>query len=443
MIEQFKVFCQNNRLASQDATTLIALSGGLDSVVLCKLFSLVQWPFAIAHCNFKLRGDESNEDEQFCRTLAQTYQVPFYSIQFDTLQIATQQKESIQVAARNLRYNWLEQIRSEHQYATIATAHHNNDRIETFLYNFTKGTGIRGLRSIPAINGKIIRPLLFSSKEAMVAFAKTHKLQYREDSSNATSKYNRNKIRLEVIPVLKEINPNLENTALRNFDHLKDLEQIYYWAIKKWQTQILEETTTGFKIDLKKLMASPAPSSILYELIEPFGFNNNQVENILTDHKVNSGTQFLSSSHLLLINRDELVIESSNKKQLELIEIVQGQSSLNTDNLQFSFQWNLSKPDQFPTQKNSALIDHDKLKFPLILRRWQTGDTFCPLGMNGQQQKLKDFFVNTKLSRFEKEKVWLLVSDNKICWVVGYRLDERYKITDDTKEVLQIEVSNV
>ncbi len=438
MVEKFKAFCQKHELVTPNTTTLIALSGGLDSVVLCKLFHLTNWPFAIAHCNFKLRGDASNQDHVFCQALAENYGVSFYSTLFDTANVATERKESIQLTARNLRYTWLEEIRAQHQYTNIATAHHNNDRIETFLYNFTKGTGVRGLRSIPEKNGKIIRPLLFSSKEELMAFAKTHDLKYREDASNTSTKYNRNKIRLEAIPVLKEINPNLEHTALRNFDHLKDLEQIYLWAMNQWRSQILEKTVAGYKISLPKLLNSPAPSSILYELVQPFGFQNEQVQNILSDHKVNSGAQFFSKSHRLLINRQELLIEKTNTTQDSIFEIPQNHSSLTTGKEQFSFEWNISVPNQFSNQKNIALLDQEKLQFPLLLRRWKAGDSFCPLGMKGQRQKLKDFFINAKLSRFEKEGIWLLVSGEEICWIVGHRMDERFKITADTKLVLRV-----
>lgn len=441
MVEEFKAFCKKHQLIDPDSSTLVALSGGLDSVALCKIFSLANWPFALAHCNFKLRGEESDEDERFCQSLASEYKVPFFSIRFETEQIATNQKQSIQVTARNLRYEWLEQVRSENQFAKIATAHHNNDRIETFLYNFTKGAGIRGLRSIPEKNGKIIRPLLFSTKENLLAFAKMHHLKHREDKSNASTKYNRNKLRLEAIPVLKKINPNLEKTALRNFDHLKDLEQIYLWAIDQWKAQILEETANGFKINLSKLIASPAPTSILYELVEPFGFHSEQIQNILSEHKINSGAQFFSKSHRLLINRDDLLIEASKNAPLLLFEIHQNQSTLKTDDLQFLFQWNTPPPSLFPSQKNIVLIDQNKLQFPLILRRWQAGDSFCPIGMNGKRQKLKDFFINAKLSRFEKEQTWLLVSGNDICWIAGHRMDERFKITASTLSVLRITVS--
>jgi len=440
MLEEFKAFCQKHQLVSPNTTTVIALSGGIDSVVLCHLFSLAKWPFAIAHCNFQLRGEESNGDEQFCKSLAIKYDVPFFSTQFDTKQVAIDQKQSVQVAARNLRYTWLKEISIDNQFETIATAHHNNDRIETFLYNFTKGSGIRGLRSIPIKNEKIIRPLLFSSKEDILAFAKTHDLKHREDASNATTKYDRNQLRLEAIPVLKAINPNLEKTTLQNFEHLKELEQIYLWAIDWWRTKVMKETATGYAIDLKKLMDSPTPASILFELLTPFGFLNNQVQNILAERKINSGSQFFSPAHRLLINRDVLLIEPTEKFQLQILEIHQNQTSLSTGDQPFSFQWNRPKPDTFPSEKNIALLDQNKLQFPLQLRRWQSGDSFYPLGMNGQRQKLKDFFINAKLSLFEKEQIWLLVSGNKICWVVGHRLDERFKVTEDTVVVLRVEL---
>ncbi len=439
MISKFKAFLKERQLSVTSKPTLLAVSGGIDSVVLCHLYYTCKLPFAIAHCNFKLRDDESDADQSFCQQLANDYGVPFFTISFDTQTIAQVQKTSIQVAARYLRYKWLESISDEQQYEHIATAHHLNDKIETFLYNFTKGTGIRGLRSIPVKNEKIIRPLLFASKKEITAYALQHDLDFREDSSNASTKYQRNKIRHEVIPVLKTINPNLEHTSINTFNNLKDLETIYLWAIDHWKREVTKERDQQSYIDLKKLMATPAPSSLLYEIIHPFGFQAEQVEQILSAQTRESGAQFFSGTHRLVKDRDYLIVDLDKTIESQIVEIQHMQDAVDQHEIHLALRWETTSPSVFPTNKNIVYLNSNKLKFPLTLRRWKAGDIFCPLGMGGKRQKLKDFFINNKFSLLDKENVWLLCSGDDICWVVGHRLDERFAAkAGEEKEVLEI-----
>jgi len=438
MKQNFITYCNQHQLVDSTSTTLIAVSGGVDSVVLCDLMFGAGWPFAIAHCNFQLRGDSSEEDALFCKALSEKYQVPFYTTRFSTNKIAEEQKESVQLTARNLRYSWLEQIRFENQFSSIATAHHINDRIETFLYNFTKGTGIRGLRSIPSRNGLIVRPLLFASKDTIVKYAEANQLDFRIDRSNASTKYNRNKIRLEAIPVLKAINPSLEQTASHSFKHLEDIEKIYAWSIQHWKQLVLRKNKEQIIIDLVELQAAPGYLTILYELIRPYGFQKDHVTMITSKDTKSSGAQFTSTDYRLLINRQQLIISPLGNIKSAPLLLTDDQTEVSHHDIQLQLEWDGTKPEQFGSEKNIAYLDQEKLQLPLQLRKWAPGDSFCPLGMNGKSQKIKDFFTNEKFSIYDKEQTWLLCSDETICWIVGHRIDNRFKVEDHTRRVLKI-----
>ncbi len=435
MLAELQTFVNQNQLFKPQNSILIAVSGGIDSVVLCYLFSMANWKFGVAHCNFQLRGRAADEDEQFVQQLAKELSTPFYNIQFDTQKIAEAQKASIQLVARELRYDWLEQIRVEQAYDYIATAHHLNDSIETGIYNFAKGTGIRGLTGIPIKNNRIIRPLHFATKQEIQKFAKENNIEYRMDSSNADAKYNRNKIRHFVIPALQTINPNLEYTAKKTFQNLQATTEIFDWAIeqmKQQSSQIVGETKT---INLKKISDFPYPTTVLYEIIKDYNFNADQAQQILESQA--TGKQFFSDTHEALINRHLLMIRPK-------VENVASIYWINTDTNYLSIgeaELLIKKtpvPSAFLADNNWAVLDYDTLKFPLILRRWKAGDHFQPLGMRGKKQKIQDFFSNNKVSRFAKEKVWILESNGEICWIIGHRIDERFKITATTQQCLTL-----
>ncbi len=414
---------------------LIAVSGGVDSVVLCYLAASANWNFGIAHCNFQLRGKDSSDDEQFVKELAHQLNVPFHTITFTTQQMATDAKQSIQLIARQLRYDWLEHIRQQFNYDFIATAHHTNDSIETFIYNFAKGTGIKGLLGIPQQNKNIIRPLWFVTKTKIEMYANDNHITFREDSSNAEDKYARNKIRHHVIPVLKAINPNLEVTAQQTIDHLKDTNSIFNWAIQYFKTQIIQKEEDTIIVDLVQLNELPAPKTVLYQILVDYQFHADQVHQIMESQL--TGKQFFSPTHQCLIDRNKLIVRPISNEKEKVLWIHSETQEIQLGKGKLVLQ-KTTPPKTFSKATNVAYFDIDKLYFPLKLRRWQEGDHFQPIGMKGKRQKLQDFFSNVKLSRIAKEKVWILESNGEICWVIGYRISEHCKITPRTKQSIQM-----
>lgn len=439
MLKLLEYYIQQHLLFKPTDRILVAVSGGIDSVVLCYLLKQLGANFAIAHCNFQLRGEASDLDAVFVKGLAKELNVSHFATKFDTQKLADEESTSIQIMARELRYDWLEDIRQAMNFDVIATAHHTNDSIETALYNLAKGSGIRGVRGILPKHDFIIHPLLFADKDMIVEYVEKNDIAYREDASNATDKYMRNKIRHQIIPVLKEINPSLEKTSRQTFNHLRDVETIYLWAINGIRQQIMSRNEQVTSLSFKTLDYYPAKETILYELLRPFGFNSSQVMQLLNGGK--SGSQFISSSHRLIIDHDQYLIQPLKDNQVDgqneyLINYDQEEIHLPKGKLQLT---HLDKrPDQFPTTTNVACLDLAKLVFPLKLRRWQAGDQFQPLGMNGQHKKVQDYFSDKKLSILEKERVWLLESNGVICWIVDHRIDERFKVDLTTDRVLVI-----
>lgn len=437
MLDNFKNFIKKEKLFGKNQKILLAVSGGIDSVVMSFLFKSAGYEFGIAHCNFKLRGKESDLDEEFVKQLAEKLKVPFHSISFDTEKIAARQKKSIQVAARQLRYQWFETLLNEFGYHAVATAHHASDSIETVLYNFTKGCGIRGLHGIAPKTGKIVRPLLFAYRTEIEQFAAKQKIAFREDSSNLSEKYMRNKIRKKIIPVLTGINPAFEKTAVETIGNLRETEAVFDWAIERIRNEVVEEIN-----DLIRIRYTDIPqegiSTILYELLKPFGFNPGQCRQILFDEHAQSGAAFFSESHRLVIARKYYVIDKIETKNELLFSITPETERVVLEDLEFVFEILNELPDGVSKDSSIAQLDFERLEFPLPLRKWKPGDHFQPLGMNGKRQKLQDFFTHRKLSIPEKEKIWILESNGNICWVAGLRIDERYKVRSDTKKYLQI-----
>ncbi len=439
ILQTIQQYVQEHQLFTEGDRILIAVSGGIDSIVLCHILSKLAVSFGLAHCNFKLRGKDSEEDEAFVKQVAKQLNVPFYSISFFTDKIAEQKKQSIQEVARDLRYDWLEKIRHEHDYQYIATAHHLNDSIETVLYNFTKGCGIRGLHGILPKRDKIIRPLLGVTKDEIIKFANEEKIVFREDVSNSTDKYSRNKIRHHVVPVLKELNPNFEITSNNTIQRLNEAEELFDFAIDFIKKDLLIRQDNQLKISISKLSSSPAPKTILFETIHPYGFNNQQIEQIMQSIENQPGKVFYSTDNCLLIDREFLVIKQKENTGGVKYYLDQTGSTLPLEISSIHSQIIESPPFEVEKNSSKAYLDLDTLKFPLTLRQWKEGDKFQPLGMKGHSKKLQDFFVDLKLSRFEKEKVWILESEGQICWVVGLRIDERYKVTQQTKRCYVIE----
>jgi len=445
MLHSFTTYIKKEKLFSKTDSILLTVSGGIDSIVMCELFHQAGLKFGIAHCNFQLRAEESDTDELFVEELAEKYNVQFHSVSFDTSAFAKKNKLSIQVAARKLRYDWFEEIRTQFDYNYIATAHHQDDSIETFFINLIRGTGIAGLHGILPKQNNIIRPLLFTNKKEIELFAKKNKLKFREDSSNASDKYVRNKIRHRLIPLLKELNPNIHKTIADDIQRLSETEKVYKKEIRNKRSKIITEDKNGIRISIKALKKLNPIAPYLFEFLYPLGFNSTTVDEIIESLNKQSGKQFFSATHRLIKDRDCLIIESRHQAQesrqtkASHFIIKKSQKSLTVDGVKLNFK-SISKTKnyQLQTTNESANIDFDRLQFPIEIRRWEKGDVFYPLGMN-RKKKLSDFFIDKKLSIPEKENTWVLTSKKEIVWVIGMRLDNRYKVTDKTKKIYFVE----
>jgi tRNA(Ile)-lysidine synthase len=447
LLNDFKTYTEKEALFLPGDTLLLAVSGGIDSVVLCEIFHLLNYRFAIAHCNFQLRGEESEKDEAFVRDLAKRYSVPVWVKKFETEIYAAQNKISIQVAARTLRYGWFNELletstaEKENRLNYIVTAHHSDDNIETVLMNFFKGTGITGMRGMLPKTGRLIRPLLFSAKKDLLAFAEAHQLAYREDSSNASDKYSRNYIRHQVVPLIEKLYPGAGENLIANINRFRDTEILYMQAIAVHKKRLLEYRNNEVYIPLLKLLKTDPLASVVYEIAKDYDFSSAQAEEIISLLHADTGKFILSATHRILKNRNWLIISPLQIQQSYI-------SVIEKDTTQVLFEQgilrlhkkkaiiNSGKP-VFSTSPGIATFDLKDIRFPLLLRRWKTGDYFYPLGM-AKKKKLSRFFIDQKLSLADKEKVWVLEMNKKIIWVVNYRIDDRFKITDSTKEIIQV-----
>lgn len=425
-------FIEREKLCTPADRILVAVSGGPDSVALVHLFQQLGYDTGIAHCNYGLRGAASDGDEAFVQDLAGQFGLPFYSISFPTREQAAKEGRSIQEVARDLRYGWLETVRQKEHFDWIATGHHADDSVETVLFHLAKGCGIRGMHGILPKQGFLIRPLLFAGKEEVLDLLQRGAIPFRTDRSNEELYYDRNKIRHGVVPVLQSINPDFGTTARRTIRHLREAELFFDYAIREWKGRAVKPYTDGLRISWKTLLESPAPPTLLYEILAPHGFTGAQLRTIFKNEQLQPGRRWYSSSHCLLSDREHLLLEPLSKNRIDRIPVERedGELSLPEGILYFEF---LSKPPTtFPDSNREAFLDGDRLQFPLLLRRWQAGDSFQPLGMNGQRKKLQDFFSDLKLSIFEKEKTWILESSGQIAWVVGRRIDESFKLSPDS-----------
>ena len=421
---------------------LLAVSGGMDSIVMTDLFFRVNRPFSIAHCNFKLREKESDDEEMFVKQLSEKYEVKYFIKHFDTKKFSEEESVSIQMAARKLRYDWFEKLRIENDFGFIATAHHKNDNTETVLLNLVRGKGIEGLIGIPSKNNFIIRPLLFASRDAIKEYALQQNLEWRDDSSNSLDKYQRNFIRHKIVPLLSEINPSLENAISNVSAFAEETILLAKESIEKYRNEIIAKSGDEVIINTEKIFNHHAKKTLLYHLLKEFHFNSSQIE-LIASEKEKSGIVFYSDSHRLLINRRNLIITSCTKIINDQIFVLKADDRELHFNDESIFLKHLSTYTT-SEKNNSAIIltDASKINFPLALRRWQKADYFYPLGME-HRKKLSDFFTDEKFSMIDKENAWLLVNGSdgsgEIIWIINHRLDHRYRVTDQTKKIIQFQ----
>lgn len=433
-------------LAEPPMPYLLAVSGGRDSSVMAHLFAEAGLPFGIAHCNFQLRGEDSEGDARFVAQLAETYGVPFHLAVFDTRAEAAKRSASIQLAARELRYDWLESLRAEQGYGYIATAHHLNDSVETLLHHLARGCGIRGLQGIPLRTGQVVRPLLFAEAEEIAAVQAAEKLPFREDASNAEVDYTRNYIRHRIMPHLLALNPSLLPSMAGNFRRFQEAGYLYEQMAAQVLRQAVIATAPVFQLDSVLLLQyRPALSSLLYEALKGHGLNSSQaVELASAVEEGQSGRLFLTPTHRILTapgRVEALPLDAGPPPALPL-SIEQGTAQVVVGDRQISLAYHLGPPPSLAVPPDTALLDATALVFPLRLRLWQAGDAFQPLGMGGQRQKLQDFFSNNKLSGFDKQQQWLLEdAKGRIAWVVGRRISHEHRIRPGTSAYWKVSVS--
>lgn len=414
---------------------LLATSGGLDSMVMAHLFRKLNYKIAIAHCNFQLRGIESFEDQNFVQEYANANTIPLFVTQFDTKAFAEDYKLSTQVAARELRYNWFYELLETENYDYILTAHHADDNLETFLINLSRGTGLEGLTGIPEKNENVIRPLLLFSRQEIENYAKENNLKWREDSSNASDKYLRNKIRHDLVPMLKELNPNFITSFQKTQTYLQEAQDMVEDASIMVYQQVAKQEEDDIHFDLNQLKKLPNYKSYLYQWLNEFGFS--AWEDIYALVESQSGKQVFSLEFRLIKDRDSLILSPINfvdKEEEYLIDENQQEVKIPL-NLSFSKVADISL-----VSNTTIFVAADKLQFPLVLRHWNDGDVFQPFGMEGKSKKVSKLFKDEKLSLIEKENTWILCSNNEIVWVIGIRQDERFRIENNTKNILKIQL---
>lgn len=442
-LQKFKAYIDQHTLFNPEDKILLAVSGGKDSVLMVHLFKLAGFNFGIAHCNFNLRADESQRDEAFVKMLASTLEVPFYVTHFETKDFAAAHKVSTQMAARTLRYQWFEEIRNAEHYDYIALAQHQDDAVETVLLNLTRGTGIAGLHGILPKKEKLIRPLMFLCAADVAAIINTSQIDYVEDSSNQSTNYARNKIRINVIPHLKAINPNLDNTFRLNIQRFAETEQVLQQTVAALREKILKAVDGKFYLSIKDVKELDPKHLLLFELLRPFDCSEYVIAEILDGLDKQSGTVFFSNSHQVLINRLELIIEPIADQGTFIENILIHSDQQRVGFLESELLIASSSDLNFTNDRNIAYVDADKLIYPLVLRSWQQGDQFKPLGMD-RLKKLSDFFIDEKVPVSDKKKIPLLINGNgEFIWIAGWRQDNRYKLTENTRHVTIFELRHL
>lgn len=422
MIERkVRQYIDSEHLFSMNARILVALSGGGDSVALLRILHALGYVCEAAHCNFHLRGEESNRDEVFVKELCERMGIPLHRIDFETEKYAAENKISIEMAARELRYKWFEEIKERTEADVIAVAHHQDDSVETVLLNLIRGTGLNGLLGIRPKNGNVVRPLLCVSRKEIMDYLQKMGQEYVTDSTNLQDEYTRNKIRLNLIPLMQEINPLVKEHIIDTGNYLNDVASIYIRGIEEGKIRVMDNGN----IRITALLDEPSPETLLFEILYPLGFNSAQTKNILSALKQQAGKQFISKDGWRVIkDRELLLIDKKEEKEDPPFKLIKEEKEY-------------SKGFVIPRDKNIACLDADKLSGTIILRKWQTGDVFIPFGMKGKK-KISDYLTDRKFSIQQKEQQWVLCCEDKIAWVVGERVDNRFRVDENTKRIVMI-----
>lgn len=434
MLQKIKKNIAENNLLAADSVLIVGLSGGADSMALLDVLTHLSYRCVAAHCNFHLRGEESDGDARFVKKWCKENDIEFTSIDFDTRKYAADKKISIEMAARELRYDWFEIVRRQYNADAIAVAHHRDDSVETVLLNLIRGTGINGLTGISPQNGKIVRPLLCVTRAEIENYLHEREIPFRTDSTNNEDIYTRNFIRVNLLPMMRRLNPSVDEAVFRTSENVSEAEKIYRAAIR----QDIENVLKNNRISIEELRKTVSPKSVLFEILSPLGFTPSVIGDVSESFETISGKQFFSPTHRLIKDRDFFLIDKLQESESEKhIYHIDAKSQETSEPIHLKIELK-DAPIFISKSKNILYADADKLSFPLTLRKWQSGDWFVPFGMKGRK-KLSDYFSDEKFSLKDKEEVWILLSGEDVVWVVGHRSDNRFKITENTREILQME----
>ena len=435
MRDVVRAYIDKYQLLTAGKPVLVGVSGGADSIALLTVLVELGYSCIVGHCNFHLRGEESMRDEHFTETYARKLGLPFVKVDFNTRDYAAEHHLSVEMAARELRYAWFEEMRCVHDAQAIAVAHHRDDNAETVLMNLIRGSGIRGMSGIRPKNGFVVRPLLSVTRQEILQWLSERQLEYVTDSTNLSAAYTRNFIRLRVLPLLETINPSVRTAINRTAEHLAETESLFAYVMADARKRVFEAEN---RLSIKALMQYPSPKTVLFELLKAFHFTPSSVDEIFLSLNKESGKLFFSSSHRLVKDRDCLLLSPLAAAGEKEVYFLTGEEGCWSGPIDLAFS-RIVRIEELHIQKDKdiAYFDLDKLKFPLVLRHWQQGDWFVPFGMQGRK-KLSDYFSDKKFSRLEKEQVWLLCSGDEVIWIVGERSDNRFRVECATKRCLVV-----
>ena len=434
MYQRFIEYSKQQQLFTAGTRVLLAVSGGIDSMVMAFLFREAGTDHAIAHCNFSLRGEESDGDEKFVISYARKRKIECFTTRFDTMGYAASKHISVQMAARELRYNWFDTLIEKEGFDAVAVAHNLNDNIETFFINLLRGTGLNGLTGMSPRHNNIIRPLLFATRSEIDAFAAGEKIKFREDSSNAEVKYTRNRIRIRVLPEIEKVNPNSVAAITETMTHLNSSAKLVDIYIERLHSELFRPAGNGIEADVSELRSLIPASPHIFELFKRYGLSSQQTEEMIALFDSSPGRYILTSTHRLLRDRDRILITVRNDDQPPSY-VFSSIDEMRLSGLFSDLRITGPSDDPLPQSRLTACIDLSLVDFPVTVRHWEPGDRFAPLGMS-QLKKISDFLIDLKVPVTEKEKVLLLLSGNKVMWVMGYRIDDRFRITDSTERIL-------